>query len=253
MKAPSAFGSTSEGGNMQSLGNILNGVPEHRSSEPVRRFSRLKGRETGFWRSTTRRDARQIVLAAKRFELETKQSGSRIGAIGSVAIEVLDYLANLVDYKTGRLDPSIDTLMTKLRRSRDAIVRALKALRQHGFLDWIRRYVPTGNEGRGPQVKQTSNAYRLLLPRAAKRLLGRYGKEVPVSADLAHQEAETAAELVRYKKMLSLSEFAHLECENDDLAAALGRLGEAVQRESVQRTESKSKIYNIGKVDKRTR
>lgn len=49
--------------------------------------------------------------------------------------------------KTGQLDPSIETLMRKLKRSRDSIVRALNALRAHGFLDWLRRYVPTGSEG----------------------------------------------------------------------------------------------------------
>jgi hypothetical protein len=63
--------------------------------------------------------------------------------------------------------------MRKLRRSKDAVVRALQALRAHGFLDWLRRYVPTGQEGRGPQVKQTSNAYRLSMPARAMRLLGR--------------------------------------------------------------------------------
>ncbi|HRM75333.1 MAG TPA: helix-turn-helix domain-containing protein, partial [Paracoccus sp. (in: a-proteobacteria)] len=61
----------------------------------------------------------------------------------------MELFANLVDFRTGRLEPAIETLMRMLRRSRDAIVRALKALRSHGFLDWLRRYVPTGNEGRG--------------------------------------------------------------------------------------------------------
>ncbi len=92
-----------------------------------------------------------------------------------MAIELLELFANLVNFRTGRLDPSIETLMRYLRRSRDAIVRALKALRQHGFLDWLRRYIPTGNQGRGPQVQQTSNAYRLSLPARALRLLGRMG------------------------------------------------------------------------------
>ncbi|MBY5441862.1 hypothetical protein [Rhizobium leguminosarum] len=125
-------------------------------------FRPQKGRHEGhFWQRTKREDVRRIVLAARRFELVTRQPGARSGALGFVALEVLDFLANLVDWKTGRLDPSLDYIMGRLKRSRDAIVRALSALRAHGFLGWIRRYVPTGNEGRGPQVRQTSNAYRL--------------------------------------------------------------------------------------------
>jgi hypothetical protein len=46
-----------------------------------------------------------------------------------------------------RLDPSIDWLQRKLRRSRAAIVDALAALRSRGFLDWRRRYERTGEEG----------------------------------------------------------------------------------------------------------
>jgi hypothetical protein len=76
--------------------------------------------------------------------------------------------------------------MRRLKRSKDAIVSALKALRAHGFLDWLRRYVPTGNEGRGPQVQQTSNAYRMFLPPTAKRLLGRLFGAPPAPDDFSH-------------------------------------------------------------------
>lgn len=162
------------------IGAVLAGAPAERERTPVRRQSRAAGRCEGvFWRRTNRQEVRQIVLAARRYELACREPGSRNGPLGNVAIEVLELFANLVDFRTGRLDPSIDTLMVKLRRSRDAIVRALKALRSHGFLDWLRRYVPTGNEGRGPQVQQTSNAYRLSLPARARQFLGRFGVVPP--------------------------------------------------------------------------
>ena len=101
----------------------------------------------------------------------------------------MEFFVNLVDFRTGRLEPSIDTIMGKVRRSRDAVVRALKALRAHGFLDWLRRYEPTGNEGRGPQVQQASNAYRLSLPEKALRLLGRFGKAPPPPDDHVASQA----------------------------------------------------------------
>ena len=49
--------------------------------------------------------------------------------------------------------------MRALRRSRDVVVKALARLRQHGFLNWIRRIEPTGIEdGSGPRVRQIPNA-----------------------------------------------------------------------------------------------
>lgn len=218
-------------------------VTGRRTGEPVRRQSRLAGRCEGvFWRKTDRQEVRRIVLAARRYELVGRQAGQRSGPLGHVAIEVLELLANLVSYKTGRLEPSIDYLMEKLRRSRDAIVRALAALRTHGFLDWLRRYEPTGRTGRGPQVRQTSNAYRLYLPALARRLLGRLGQGAPLPDDFAHAREVRKAELEVYRASLPLDQLALFEVEDDELAKVLARLGRVIQeRESVGRTESKLK------------
>jgi len=230
---------------MELLANIIDDTDlrkVRRERAQVRRHSRLAGREGTFWRGTKRKDVRQIVFAARRFELKSRQFGKRSGALGTVAIEILDYLANLVDYRTGRLDPSLDTLMERLKRSRDAIVRALKALRTHGFLDWLRRYVPTGNEGRGVQVRQTSNAYRLMMPKKAKRLMGRYGRSAPTPDDFPHAQEQQAAIIEEYRDSLSMAELPLFDIEDKGLAEALSRLGSLMEkRESVQRSESVSK------------
>ncbi len=131
--------------------------------DPVRRHSRLAGREGIFWRPFDRHQVGKMMLAAERFDRAGRQPGSRVGPLGTIALEVLRELTRLVDYKTGRLDPAIATLQVRLKRSRKAVVQALKNLRQHGFLDWLRRYVPAEGEGR-VQVQQTSNAYRLSVP-----------------------------------------------------------------------------------------
>ena len=229
-----------------SLGEIINGAdPQERT--PVRRQSRLAGRCEGvFWRRTDRQEVRRIALAARRYELHTRQPGARGGALGFVALEVVELLANLVSYKTGRLDPSIDWMMTKLRRSRDAIVRALKALRSHGFLDWLRRYVPTGNEGRGPQVVQTSNAYRLSLPERARRLLGRYGEAPPPPEDDTHRRRDHHTLIETHRATLDLEQRTLFDGDPDDpLTQALARLARHVQeRESARRTESRSKLIS---------
>jgi len=216
-----------------------------RAGEPVRRQSQLAGREGIFWRRTDRKTMRQVVLAAKRYELTGRAPGSRSGPLGSVAIEVLELLTNLVDFRTGRLEPSIETLMRYLKRSRDAIVRALKALRTHGFLDWLRRYVPTGNEGRGPQVKQTSNAYRLFLPSAAARLLGRLFARAPIPDDHGHAQEIRRAEFEAARASLTELErtmMVDVADPESPIGAALIRMAKAralyKERESAKRSES---------------
>ena len=87
--------------------------------------------------------------AARRYELAERRPGERSGPLGSVAIELVELLGNLVDFRSGRLEPSIDMLMRFLKRSRDAVVRALRNLRTHGFLDWLRRYVGSFAGGGG--------------------------------------------------------------------------------------------------------
>lgn len=217
-----------------------------RTGEPIRRHSRPAGECEGvFWRRTNRQEVRQIVMAARRYELAGRQGGARNGPLGHVAIEVLELLANLVDFRNGRLDPSIDYMMAKLKRSRDAIVRALAALRTHGFLDWLRRFEPTGNEGRGPQVRQVSNAYRLSLPRRAMAMLGRYFRSPPAPDDHTHARETQAAEIETYRATLSEVERTRMDVDPDDpLGAALLRFAEArasrTERESVRQTESRS-------------
>jgi hypothetical protein len=233
----------------QSIADIAGPQHGRRTHQPIRRHSRPKGRCEGvFWRRTNRQEVRQIVMAARRYELAGRQPGARNGPLGFVALEVLELLGNLVDFRSGRLDPSLDFLMTKLKRSRDAIVRALRALRDHGFLDWLRRFEPTENEGRGPQVRQVSNAYRLSLPRRAAALLGRLFASAPVPDDAAHRRQLAAAEIEAHRAGLSNRDRALFEVEDEGLAAALSRLGAALdakkERESASRSESRSSFIS---------
>lgn len=223
------------------IGAVLGGTPAGSAPEPVQRHSRLAGRCEGtFWRATTRQEVRRVVLAARRFDLVGRQRGRRNGPLGHVALEVLDLLANLVRFRTGRLDPSLDFLAATLKRSRDAVWRALRALRAHGFLEWLRRYVPTGAES-GPQVKQTTNAYRLSLPQRALALLGRMGRMPPLPDDVAQVREERAAELNTHRASLPLDQLARFEVQDDRLGAVLATMARVVQeRESAKRFESKT-------------
>ena len=160
---------------------------------------------------------------------------------------MLRLFVNLIDFRTGRLEPSITTIMDRLGRSRDTIVRALKNLRAHGFIDWLRRYEPTGNEGRGPQVQQTSNAYRLSLPEKARQFLGRFGKAPPPPADHGQDQQAWSEAIDAYKTALPLDERTQLDAGDSPLGKALVMLAKSVmKRESDNQTESLSDLYLRG-------
>ena len=206
---------------------------------------RLGTCEATFWRSTTRQEVQKIIKAAQRYELHGRKPGRRNGPLGGVALEILALFGNLVSYKTGRLDPSLDWIMDKLKRSRDAVVRALKALRDHGFLDWLRRFEPTPNEGRSPQVRQVSNAYRLSAPRRALALLGRWSGRPSLPEDDAAARADRKAIEAEHVASLDLGAFASFQCGDSPLGRALAQMGKALDlRESAKRTESQSTSYS---------
>ena len=223
--------------------------PAERCPTPVRRHSHIRGRSEGrIWRPTTRRDVQAILKAAEIYnEAGLRQKGERSGPLGSVALDVLRLFVNLIDFRTGRLEPSITTIMDRLGRSRDTIVRALKNLRAHGFIDWLRRYEPTGNEGRGPQVQQTSNAYRLSLPEKARQFLGRFGKAPPPPADHGQDQQAWSEAIDAYKTTLPLDERTQLDTGDSPLGKALVMLAKSVmKRESDNQTESPSDLYLRG-------
>lgn len=239
-------------GQSRGLENSVSAAAARRTGQPVRRRSHLAGREGVFWRGIKRRDAWQIVTAAKRYDEAGKEFGKRNGPLGHVALQVIDLLANTVDYRTGRLDPSIEFLMQKTRRCRAAIVRALAALRAHGFLEWMRRYVPAESEGgRGPQVRQTSNAYRLSLPERARRLLGRLVGLSPVPEDFTHRREAQAAQIDAYMATLSIPAQLALKFEDDGMARSFAVIWEGIQRrkerESAKQTESALKSLSKGR------
>ena len=236
------------GSGQAALGLVLP-PPAARCPTPVRRRSYFKGRSEGrIWQATTRKNVQAILKAAEIYnEAGLHEKGERSGPLGSVALDVLRLFVNLIDFRTGRLEPSIATIMDRLGRSRDTIVRALKNLRAHGFIDWLRRYEPTGNEGRGPQVQQTSNAYRLSLPEKARQFLGRFAKAPPLPDDHSAAQEARAAEVDAYRKALPLDELALSETGDTALGRALAALGKAIQkRESDNQTESPSNLYLKG-------
>lgn len=217
---------------------------------PIRRHSRPKGRcEAVFWRSFAGGQAPRYMQAAERYERAGKAAGKRVGPLGPVGLEVLREMLRLVDYKTGRLEPSITYLMVRLKRSRDAVCRALANLRRHGFLDWLRRFeIAEAHGEKGPQIKQATNAYRLVLPPAALRLLGHLGRNAPAPEDHVHAVETRRASQAAMVAALPLNETpAALGGQGKLLGAlevlAVGVMRREKERESAKQTESHLKPF----------
>ena len=77
-----------------------------------------------------------------------------------IDIDVLRALLSFWDFATGKLMPRHDTIADRAGVHENSVIEALKRLRTHGLVDWVRRTTRTGNHGEfGPQLEQTSNAY----------------------------------------------------------------------------------------------
>jgi hypothetical protein len=92
-----------------------------------------------------------LLQTAREFDRAHKKPGQRGGLGGPYAIIVLEALLGrrgviAIDFKTGRLDPALATLEKITGFARATIVRHLAKLREHGFLDWVRRSRKTGND-----------------------------------------------------------------------------------------------------------
>ena len=196
----------------RSFGNIAdrfvaNRKPGRRTEQPVRRNSydiddrraqvfRPIGDGTkagaGRWRN-------RYLQVAEEYDRQMKKKGER-HPIGANALRVLKTLLWLpgLDFKTGRLEPAIATIQEMTGFARKTIVDALKRLKEHGFLNWVRRTEKTGNGlGEGPRVKQATNAYFFDLHRLHKRALMRLRqllRKCGPHPDTPHPDSQNAAE-----------------------------------------------------------
>lgn len=218
----------------RSLFEIATGVRSkakaRRTFQPVRRNSFNAGeREGRFWRPVDPKTKWARIRAAETYDRQQKEPGKRNGPLGHVALEIVREMYRIMDYRTGRLEPSIDFLMGKLHRSRAAICAALARLRDHGFIEWMRRTEPTGNEGWGPQVRQIANAYRLCVPKAAQKIVDFItGKKRPMPADDAHRREQEAVQDQEMLESLPMEERMEAIVGKNPLAETLARIGRLI-------------------------
>jgi hypothetical protein len=225
-----------------SIGEVINGLAaakRARTFQPVRRNSYYAGdrRATGLWRrlGSNNREARRLIAArmkaAEFYDRQNKEDGKRNGPLGHIGLEVLRELYRIVDFKTGRLEPAIATICERICRSRAAVVAAMARLKEHGFLDWVRRSETIDNPGAGPQVRQITNAYGFGLPAAAaawmKRILG--NGPAP-DCEIARKEADAAEVEAMLDTVDCEQQAAFVVGTEGDFAQAMASLARAVER-----------------------
>lgn len=193
-----------------------------------------------------KRWAAAVLKMAKRFEVRTRaerqeqEPGARNGALGSVAIAVLEYLYELVDFATGRLEPAIATIADEIGHSYSAVHEALCRLRRQGWLQWIRRSKPTGNKGEaGPQVEQISNAYALVLPDEIEGLVHRLVYDGPAPADELERREQARRDWKSMVDQLSATAFHADHWQGDRLAGErVARIAAALDARDLKERES---------------
>jgi hypothetical protein len=113
----------------------------------------------------SRKQAAKRWHAARKWDRETRRPGRHGGIIGRTALAVLYTLSfDFQNFRTGRLDPSLDAIAAKAGCCRRAAVTAIRHLRALGLLTWQRRCEEHRNaEGRF-RLRQRTNAYGLLPP-----------------------------------------------------------------------------------------
>ena len=206
---------------------VANRKPGRRTEQPVRRNSYdVNDRRARVFRPIgdgtkigAIRWRERYLLVAEEYDVAMRKKGERC-PLGAQALRILRTLLKLADFKTGQIDPCLDTIQKLTGYTRKTVVAALARLRDHGFLNWVRRTERTNNEpGEGPAVKQASNAYFFDLKRLSKRAAMRLTQLVSHIVPHGPASSPTSTHLPSTKP-------ANLELE-----AALARIEATLERE----------------------
>jgi len=207
--------------------------PGHRTGAPVLRDSIEAGTFEELFFATPApgetdrllRACRRTLDAGRRLRRE-ERAGTRtlsatersIAGLTAAAVRVFEELCTLARLNQGRVYPSYDWLAEATALGRATVARALHALERCGFLVRQRRFKRV--DGEGPRYRQTSNAYRPLLPTRVLAYLPRWMRPAPLPVD---HEQHHAVEAEAHAAML-----ASLSCRERAAASVGGMLGKVL-------------------------
>ncbi len=188
-----------------------------------------------------KKQAVRLYHKARQFERQTRQPGRQDGTLGRNGLAVLHALLfDLLDYATGRLEPSYGTIARKACISVRSVARGLCNLKLAGVLNWLRRCVEGRDDNGRFRLEQDTNAYAVL---PASHWNG-YSEPPPpppphpatwgATPPLPDPLTQAAEELRHGAQRAAL---AILEADpGDALAAALARLGRRIEAEQHRET-----------------
>ncbi|USU10642.1 helix-turn-helix domain-containing protein (plasmid) [Sphingomonadaceae bacterium OTU29MARTA1] len=178
------------------------------------------------------RACRRALDAGRRLRREAR-AGIRIltateraiAGLTAAAVRVYEEICTLARLNQGRVFPSYDWLAEATALGRATIARALHALDRVGFLVRQRRFKRV--EGEGPRYRQTSNAYRPLLPSRVLAYLPRWMRPAPLPDDQVQHDVDRQAALAAMLSDLSCRALASVTI-GGILGKALARLGSLI-------------------------
>lgn len=186
-----------------------------------------------------KRVATRLWHRARDFDRKTRKPDCHGGAVGHAALQVLHALIfDFLNYASGQLDPSYAAIARKANVCERTVANAVRRLKELGILNWVRRCAEKWIDGRFV-LEQETNAYAVLPssqwrgykepPEPPPPLSGTWGDHPPLPSVLAQ-----AADEQRASGDLRTA-IGILESDpTDRLAAALARLGQAMQRRNPQ-------------------
>lgn len=250
----------------RSIGDVLSGrdyTKARHSGQPVWRNSYYEGTfEDRIWRPFmdgnvrgAKRRIGAIMKSVREYERKSRRTrqrlhpGVRNGVIGQIGLDVLEVLySRFLDYRTGRLEPAIATIAEAIGHSYGAVHKALRRLREAGFLHWVRRSRPTDNAGiAGPQVEQVPNAYVLMLPEPIEKMVRHLVGRPPAPQDEAWRREQAKKEWQDMLDGLGAEERLRATWNGDALLGeTLARLAKSVdERESCSDGETGAVLTSL--------
>ena len=184
-----------------------------------------------------KKQAAKLWHEARRFERATRLRGKQDGALGRNGLAVLyALLFDFLNYRSGRLDPAIETIAKAANISARSAARGLAKLKAWHVVNWVRRCVAEVGETGRTVFKQLSNAYAVL---PARQWLGHHPQpdELPPEPGTWGEPPRMPSVLEMAGEAVSAAEkIKALELDpSDPLAAVLARLGRAVAEKEKSR------------------
>jgi hypothetical protein len=177
----------------------------------------------------------KLFHRARDFDRQTKAKDKHGGALGHTALQVLHTLLfDFLNYTSGRLDPSYAAIARKANVCQRTVATALAKLRDLGVLNWVRRCAEGRQEDGRFMLQQETNAYAVL-PETQWRGYrppldppapqpGTRGDHPPLP-DVMSQAVAERQQGGSLRQVIGILD----RDPTDTLAAALARLGQAMQ------------------------